>query len=100
MFSMLDQKLKFTLAAWAESKSTIKSMYVFGSRAKGTARPDSDLDLAFDFVDTVDDALAELIENAGVWKIELSELTGFQVRDLYLVNSQVVGPERVIVFCR
>ena len=98
--TMLDSKLQCILAVWAGSKPTIKALHVFGSRAKGSARPDPDLDLAFDFVDTVDDALAELIENAGAWKIELSKLTGIIVKDLRLASDQVVGPERVIVFCR
>ena len=97
---MLDPNLRSTLAAWAQSKPTIKTLYVFGSRAKGTAGPDSDLDIAFDFVDGVDDELAELIENAGAWKAELFKLTGLPIKDVYLGSDQVVGPEHVTVFRR
>ena len=97
---MLDPKLHCRIAAWAGSKSTIRALHVFGSRAEGTAGPDSDLDLAFDFVDTVDDALAELIDNAAAWRIELSKITGFTVKALYLASDRVVGRDRVIVFCR
>lgn len=97
---MLDSKRHCRLAAWPGSKPTIRALHVFGSRAKDTAGPDSDSDLAFDFVDTVDDALAEPIENAATWRIALSKLTGFTVKALYLASDRVVGRDRVIVFCR
>ena len=96
---MLDSKRHCRLAAWAGSKPPGRALHVFGSRAEGTAGLDSDLDLGFDFVDTVDDALAEPIENAA-WRIELSKLTGFTVKDRYLASDRVVGRDRVIVFCR
>ena len=31
---------------WAEAQPRIAAVYLFGSRAKGTARPDCDIDLA------------------------------------------------------
>jgi predicted nucleotidyltransferase len=49
-----------------------QSPYVFGSYARGQARPDSDLDLAFEFIN-VDAPLSELIEKAASWKAELSQ---------------------------
>lgn len=70
------------LTSWAAGKPTIKALYVFGSYARGEAQPQSDLDLAFEFTD-VDDADAELIENAQAWKVELTQLTGVEVKDLY-----------------
>ena len=97
---MLDSKLHCRLAAWPGSKSTIRALHVFGSRAEGTAGPDSDSDLAFDSVGTVDDALAEPIENAATWRIALSKLTEFTVKDRYLASDRVVGRDPVIVFCR
>ncbi len=95
---MLDADLRSKLAKWAASKPTIKGLYVFGSYAKGEARADSDLDLAFEFVDGLDDPLAELIENAAAWKAELTALAGITVKDLYLHSDEVVGSERVTVF--
>src|SRR5580698_10265859 len=71
------------LTDWAAGKPTIKSLYVFRSYARGEARPDSDLDLAFEFIDA-DDGLSELITNAAAWKGELSQLTGLVIKDLYL----------------
>ena len=97
---MLSSQIYSQLADWAETKPTIKALYVFGSRAKGSAGPDSDLDLAFDFVDGVDNELAELIENAADWKAEVTKLTGIQVNDVYLSGDPIVGPKRVLVFRR
>jgi Nucleotidyltransferase domain len=66
---------------------------VFGSYARGEARPDSDLDLAFDFIDA-DEALSEMIERAAAWKAELSQLTGIMIKDVYLTTDKVknLGP--------
>ncbi len=65
-------------------------MYAFGSRAKGTNRPGSDLDLAFEFVPEIDCALAELIENRARWGSELTTLLGVRVKDLYLLSDESV----------
>lgn len=87
------------LAQWASTKPSIKVIYVFGSYARNEARPDSDLDLAFEFLDP-DDALAELITNAAAWKAELTKLTGILVKDLYLDNDVPAQGPRVEVFRR
>jgi predicted nucleotidyltransferase len=90
---MAENTLHEALHKWAASKPTIKALYIFGSYARGDARIDSDLDLAFEFAD-VDEADAELICNARVWKAELTTLTGIIVKDLYLSTAQPVtsGP--------
>jgi len=41
----LNQELKDNLINWAEKRGDIDLMIIFGSRAKGRERPDSDLDL-------------------------------------------------------
>jgi predicted nucleotidyltransferase len=88
-----------TLTNWAATKPTIKAVYVFGSYARGEARPDSDLDLAFDFFDD-SDALAELIAIAAAWKVELTRLTGIVVKDLYLGSDGASRGPRAQVFSR
>ena len=40
------------IAAWARDAPGVTACYLFGSRAKGTSRPDSDVDLAVE-VETV-----------------------------------------------
>jgi predicted nucleotidyltransferase len=87
------------LAHWAAAKPTIKALYVFGSRAGGSAHSDSDLDLAFDFID-VDEPLAELIANAAQWKAELTDLTGIIVKDVYLSTDAAVRGARLLIFSR
>jgi predicted nucleotidyltransferase len=44
-FLILNQELKDKLVNWAETRGDIELMIIFGSRAKGRERPDSDLDL-------------------------------------------------------
>jgi predicted nucleotidyltransferase len=87
------------LQKWASIHPTIDKLYVFGSRAKGTARADSDLDLAFDFTG-VDEPLAELIDNAARWKAELADLTGIVVTDLYLSTDRAAQGPRQLIFSR
>jgi predicted nucleotidyltransferase len=93
------QLLQEKLAAWAATKPTVAALHIFGSRARGDYRPDSDLDLAFEFVD-IDEELAELIDNAARWKPELSDLTGLVVKDLYLRSDPEVSGPVVTVFRR
>jgi predicted nucleotidyltransferase len=87
------------LAKWAVGKATIKALYVFGSYARGEARPDSDLDLAFDFIDA-DEALSEVIERAAAWKAELTQLTGIMIKDVYLSTDKAAQGPRVLIFSR
>lgn len=42
----IDQSWVTAIRSWAASEELIEEVYTFGSRVKGTARPDSDLDLA------------------------------------------------------
>ncbi len=87
------------LAEWAAGKLSIKALFVFGSYARGEARPDSDLDVAFEFIDA-DDGLSELITNAAAWKVELSQLTGLVIKDLYLSTDTAAQGACVQVFSR
>jgi len=78
----------------------VRALHIFGSRARGDARPDSDLDLAFDLMPADGAELAELIENAAMWKAEVSTLTDLIVKDLYLRSDPVVSGAVVTVFRR
>ena len=42
------ETIKGILNNWAASKILINRVWVFGSRAKGTHKPDSDLDIAIE----------------------------------------------------
>jgi predicted nucleotidyltransferase len=78
------------------------AVYVFGSRARGTARADSDLDLAFELDETRETAsdLAALVVNRPRWQEQLTKVTGLVVRDLQLRSDPVVGNEVVEVYRR
>jgi predicted nucleotidyltransferase len=91
--------LHATLALWAQKQSTIAALHLFGSRARGDFRPDSDVDLAFEFVG-VDEDLAELISNAAKWKGELRTVTGLEVKDVYLRSDPEVSGPVLTVFRR
>ena len=45
---MIDGELAQQLADWAEGTNAVAALWLFGSRAKGTARADSDHDLALE----------------------------------------------------
>jgi predicted nucleotidyltransferase len=100
MTKQINDDLRGKLQSWAATKPTIKALYVFGSYARCTSQPGSDLDLAFEFTG-VDEADAELICNAKAWKIELTRLAGITVKDLY---HRTAAPVRngavVLVFSR
>jgi predicted nucleotidyltransferase len=87
------------LARWAAAHPTVRTLYVFGSYARGDAYAESDLDLAFDFTDSTE-ALSELIENAAPWKAELTRLTGIKVKDLYLSTDPPAQGPKLEVFRR
>lgn len=71
------------LWTWAQNHASIARLYVFGSRAKGTARPDSDLDVAIELNGSTAEALTEFHFESDLWRAELGALTGLTV-DLQL----------------
>jgi len=86
----LDPQLKRKLATWARTKPDVIALYVFGSRAAGTARPDSDLDLVFEIDDRHETQDTVLIANSPRWRRELEKLTGLHVGPLYPSNDSNV----------
>ena len=46
MSSLSVVQIREAVAGWAVTEPLIRRLYLYGSRAKGTARPDSDIDLA------------------------------------------------------
>lgn len=60
------------ITAWAERTPLVTSIYLFGSRAKGTALDDSDIDLAFQTrADGAETAYTVAFFNKCRWKEEL-----------------------------
>ncbi|MBN1239185.1 MAG: nucleotidyltransferase domain-containing protein [Gammaproteobacteria bacterium] len=59
------------LQDWATSKPEIRSLWLFGSRVRGTPRSDSDLDIAYLATDGVDDVTAALAREQE-WTAEIA----------------------------
>jgi predicted nucleotidyltransferase len=83
------------LRTWAASQPLVGMLYVFGSRTRGTARPDSDLDVAIELdpaaICGCDDSASQLttwMSNTTSWKEHLSAALGVPA-DL----QQHSGPE-------
>jgi len=61
------------IARWAAQNPRIRRVWAYGSRAKGTHRPDSDIDLAVELEPVADseEALAVWMGHAGSWRWQL-----------------------------
>lgn len=63
------------VAEWAKEKSLITAIYLFGSRAKGTARDDSDIDLAYETrASELESPFTVAFFNGKGWQQELQSL--------------------------
>jgi len=70
------------LLRWAANTPTVQRMWLFGSRARGTHRIDSDIDIAVEITgwdsddpDVRGEALADWIFNADDWRHQLRGIT-------------------------
>jgi predicted nucleotidyltransferase len=62
------------LRAWAEKNDCVLELWLFGSRATGTSRPKSDIDIALALTPPSGKqnwALAAYVESFDAWKSEL-----------------------------
>lgn len=62
------------LRMWAANTASVYELWLFGSRAKGTSTPESDVDLAIVLMPENDDgdwAYADYVQNSGKWKKQL-----------------------------
>lgn len=82
--NLTDQQLD-SISTWAARNPIVVSIQLFGSRVKGTAGPNSDLDLALDIGDD-EETLRTWIEHKKTWQQELGLLTGL------LVDVQLYHP--------
>jgi predicted nucleotidyltransferase len=72
-------------ALWAADHPTALDLWLFGSRARGDHRPDSDVDLALHLAGPRGDALALYIAKEPAWEAELAAIAGHPV-DLELLG--------------
>jgi len=76
--NMRDEWLR-GLRSWAEANQSVRELWLFGSRARGDAREDSDVDLALALMPPDgkrDWALGNYFALEGEWKQELQAIVG------------------------
>lgn len=67
------------LKDWAARNDSVHDLWLFGSRAKATAKPESDVDIALILMPETDStnwALAKYIESRPIWKRTLERIVG------------------------
>ena len=66
---------------WASKTASVKEIWLFGSRATGRAKPDSDTDLAIELMPSAENMIARgHYERFGdEWQFELAKITSRQV---------------------
>jgi predicted nucleotidyltransferase len=86
----IDPEWLDALRAWASGTPEVRQVWLFGSRVKGTATPESDLDVAL--VLWREDYLSSWVLNAARWEAELRR--SLPMIDLDCANdaSAIVGP--------
>jgi predicted nucleotidyltransferase len=86
-----------SLRSWAIAHDSIRELWLFGSRAQGCSRPDSDVDLALALVPprgkNDDPALGNFIALADeCWKPQLEQIVGRHV-SLEAMMARAPGPD-------
>jgi predicted nucleotidyltransferase len=87
---------------WAENHVLIRRLWIYGSRAKGTNRPDSDLDVAFE-LDPLPYGTArdQFHDEKARWKAELSGALGLEVHLEPILQAQLsVREHGVLIYER
>jgi predicted nucleotidyltransferase len=86
----ITQSQREAITRWAERNTCISEVRVFGSRAKGCARIDSDLDIAI----TTSDTNYHFFSQG--WQDELAEITGLHAR---VVQYRLTLDDTVKQYC-
>jgi predicted nucleotidyltransferase len=75
------QEIVEKLILWAEQKSQILELWIYGSRAKGTARIESDLDIAYQIspLSTEKEKIEFWEKVLPRWKQEIQEFIPWQL---------------------
>ena len=73
------------LQNWAAHNDSVRELWLFGSRAKGTSRPESDVDIALMLTPDTS-AMMNYNDSFDEWKDELRAIVG---RD---VSVEAIGP--------
>ena len=97
MTKVLPDEWERGLCAWASADSNIRELWLFGSRAEGTSRPDSDVDVGIGLMPPNgkhDWALGNFAALKGEWQRELEAVVGRHV-SLEAITPDELGKARV-----
>jgi predicted nucleotidyltransferase len=69
----IENNVADSIAVWAAENPEVRRVWVFGSRAKGTHRPDSDIDIAVELepVGDSEETLVRWIAHSTQWEAQL-----------------------------
>jgi uncharacterized protein len=69
----IERNVSDSVARWAAENPDVRRVWVFGSRAKDTHRPDSDIDIALELepVGDSEETLTRWIVNSDLWRSQL-----------------------------
>ena len=85
-------QLSVTIADWARGNSSVSAAWIFGSVAKGTAREDSDVDIAIQLV-RHPSAFALYLARGDEWQRHLASMIGRPVSLEALPDEEPVRSE-------
>ena len=95
------------LRAWAQANESVRQLWLFGSRATGWSRPDSDVDLALALMPPKGKhnwALGNYFALESEWKQQLEEIVGRHVSLQSLVPGsdliEIVQSSGVLLWTR
>jgi predicted nucleotidyltransferase len=88
------------LCDWAGTTPEIVALYVCGSRARGNARPYSDLDLAVEVTGGSFGPVVKFVLSRVRWIEELRDMTGIPVKDLELIGVSRSIKDAIEIFRR
>jgi predicted nucleotidyltransferase len=84
----LPNRVRAELKSWAKRNNAVAELWLFGSRAKGTSRPESDVDIGLALMPAAgkhDWALGAFYALESEWKAELEAIAGCHVSVVAMV---------------
>lgn len=92
----MKEKWLSSLRTWAQNNDCVQELWLFGSRAKDTAKPDSDIDIALKLMPptgNTDWALGAYVDSFDEWKAELRAAVDWKVSLVVIGHNPKTDPE-------
>jgi predicted nucleotidyltransferase len=96
----LPETWREAIEQWAARTASVREVWLFGSRAKGTAEPDSDVDIAIRLMPpTKGTDWGHFYRFGDEWQSELKAAISRHVSLVLLPTAQDIGP-RILLWTR